>query len=131
MRDTDERIEQMRRRTGELRHKREGTTLIMSGGWCMVLFAALLEVIMNYGGGTIATGTYAGTTLLNETAGGYVLVAVTAFMVGVAITVLLRARAETKAQNAPAQEQASCIPEGTDGNESAKSTGSGTGTLYS
>ena len=98
MRDTSERIASMHRRTRELRHKREGTTLIMSGGGCMALFVALLGFVMNFGGGTLATGTYTGTMLLSENVGGYVLVAVMAFMAGVAVTVFLRERTRAKSK---------------------------------
>ena len=96
MKDTGERIELMHRRTRELRHKRERTTLIMSGGSCMVLFVALMEAVMNFGGGMLTAGAYTGTMLLSENAGGYVIVAVMAFMAGVAVTVFLRERTRAK-----------------------------------
>jgi heme O synthase-like polyprenyltransferase len=50
-------------------------------------------------GGT--AGVYSGSMMLFENAGGYVLLAIGAFMAGVIITVLLKRRQEKNKQNGP------------------------------
>ena len=59
---------------------------------CVFLLLSLVTVLGQLGGGGVATISegMAASSLLAESAGGYVLTAVVAFMVGVVITVFLR-----------------------------------------
>ena len=89
MRSTEQRIAVMHRRARELKRRRDGTALIMYGSSCAVLFAALVCMIGQFAGETVTAGLYTGASLLDVSAGGYVLVAVIAFMLGVIITAFL------------------------------------------
>jgi len=94
MKCAEERRRLLYRRAEELKKKRDRQILSLSVGAGGLLFAALL------GAGTLLqndqpagltlslTGSYTGSSLLSESAGAYVLVAVLAFMAGVVITAL-------------------------------------------
>ena len=93
----EERLESLHERMEDRRHKRElrKTGLI---GICST-FMAILLVLSILGGATHNGGTagmFSGSTMLFDSAGGYVLVAVVAFMLGATIVVLLIRRKNKK-----------------------------------
>lgn len=95
MRTPEERVLAVHARMDALRRARERRKTGILGMGSVLLAVCLLLVIGAAGavhpGGT--AGVYSGATMLFENAGGYVLVAVLAFMAGVVITVaLLRKR---------------------------------------
>ena len=95
MRTPEERVPAVHARMDALRRARERWKTGILGMGSTLLALCLLLVISAAGtvhpGGT--AGIYSGATMLFENAGGYVLVAVLAFMAGVVITaVLLRRR---------------------------------------
>ena len=89
MRSTEERIDLMHRRAEELRKRRE--KVILAGiGTMSALLGIILIVFTGYSigaPGTVTDTAMAGTSLLSESAGGYVLVAVAAFFAAVLCTV--------------------------------------------
>ena len=97
MRTAEERLELMHSRAHDLKRQREATRMKGLGGatGALALCLVTLLYVMGKGGHDITGSGYAGTSLLSEDAGGYVLVAVAAFAVGVAITaILIRYRRE-------------------------------------
>ncbi|MBO4627425.1 MAG: hypothetical protein J5645_05580 [Lachnospiraceae bacterium] len=92
MKSIDERIALLNHKVYELQRKRERRLLAVSGAACLALFAALLVVVkklavnVTEGAGELFTGS----SLLGDSAGGYVLVAVVAFMLGVVIAVTIK-----------------------------------------
>lgn len=95
----EERIESLHERMEERRQKRERrkTGLI---GTCSAFMAVFL-VLSILGGATHNGGTagmFSGSTMLFDSAGGYVLVAVIAFMLGATIVVLLIRQKNKKAR---------------------------------
>ena len=91
MKTTEERLEVIHRRARALKRQRDAARMRGLGGASGAMAICLVALITVFGkGGHDITGSgYAGTSLLSESAGGYVLVAVVAFAIGVAITVLL------------------------------------------
>ena len=94
MRTPEERVLAVRARMDALRRARERRKTGILGMGSALLALCLLLVIGAAGavhpGGT--AGLYSGAVMLFENAGGYVLVAVLAFMAGVVITVALLRR---------------------------------------
>ena len=94
---SEERIASLHRRMNALQERQETLeerkTAALGAG-CGVLAVCLLALIISEGrpvsGGT--AGLYSGATMLFENAGGYVAIAVAAFMIGVVITVWLLKR---------------------------------------
>ena len=95
-----ERIMSLHRRMEERRHRRERRENGALSAAAAVVTACLLLVI--YGGGTAhlggTAGLYSGSMMMFENAGAYVLVAMLAFMAGVAVTVALLHR-RNKSEN--------------------------------
>ena len=95
MRTSEERIALLYERATVLRRREDEKRLILTGGASGTLLAVLLTVMLHLdlrSGGT-AGNQFTGASLLGESAGGYVLVAVIAFVVAVVSTVLcLRSR---------------------------------------
>ena len=89
MRDHRERLAVLHRRSDEIRHGRDAASLFMQGAGCTVLFILLALTVGMYSGGAEPVSLYTGASLLDENAGGYVLVAVIAFMAGAAVTAYL------------------------------------------
>lgn len=91
MRTAEERLEALHSRAYALKKQRDVTWMRGLGGVSGAMAVCLVAMITVFGkGGHGITGSgYAGTSLLSESAGGYVLVAVIAFAIGVAVTVLL------------------------------------------
>lgn len=91
MRSEEDRIQRLHRRTAQLKRQRRRHQLAGLGSasaFLMVLLAALL-LQTNELSPSIPEGGYTGSSLLGESAGGYVLAAVIAFSVGVIITALV------------------------------------------
>ena len=97
MNTTEERIERIHKRAKELEEERKKRILGIEGavtaalGICLIVMVAFLGV--NGGGLTVSTVTdtgLAGASLLEPGAGSYIIVALVAFMFGVALTVLIR-----------------------------------------
>ena len=91
MMTAEERVAALHLRMRERRRAREQLRTRVLGAGCLGL-AACLALMIKRGGAGGTAGPYSGSMMLFENAGGYVLVAVLAFMAGVAITVLLRER---------------------------------------
>ena len=85
---SEERMEALHARMAALREKRERrrTTALGVGSAGLAVCLAALIFGGSHPGGT--TGPYSGAAMLFEDAGGYVLAAVLAFMLGVIVTVL-------------------------------------------
>ncbi len=92
MRNTEERIERLHKRAKQLEARRERRFTALAVSFCLILFASLLGIIRQVAGQItdVTVNSYAGASLLSSEAGGYVLVAVIAFMLGVVVTVLVR-----------------------------------------
>ena len=88
MRSTEERINLMHRRTEELRKRRE--RMILAGmGSVSAFLGLILLVVTVYSAeapGAITDAAMAGTSMLADSVGGYVMVAVVSFIVAVVIT---------------------------------------------
>lgn len=91
MRTAEERLEILHNRADQLIKKRETAWRRGLGGASGALAICLVALISVYeeGGHRITGSGYAGTSLLSESAGGYVIIAVIAFAVGVAVTAAL------------------------------------------
>ena len=90
MRTQKERIELMHARAGEIRRQRERRTMGVLSLSCIVVFTGLLAaisklVIIHPG---IDSDGYAGSSLLDSSVGGYILVGVVTFVAAVIITLL-------------------------------------------
>jgi len=91
MRTDAERIELIHQRATRLRRKKNRKKLTVFGGASVFLSAVLLLMVHQmFGLSESITGEpYTGSSLLSESAGGYVLTAVTAFVPGVVITAVI------------------------------------------
>lgn len=90
MMTNEERIREVHRRMAVLKRKRELTRLRAWGGVTALLFACLMAVtVFSFHGHGLIGNSASGTSLLSDAAGGYVLVGVLAFMLGVTVTVIL------------------------------------------
>ncbi len=98
MKTAQERIESMHWRAAQLRRRRENAALGQLGAVCGMLALCLIgmAVGMSQAHTGISPGAYTGTAMLFESAGGYVLVGVIAFMAGVALTAALIRRRKRK-----------------------------------
>ena len=98
MKSNEERIRLMHIRAGEIKRKKDGLALFVSGSICSALFVALLFVALGfYGQSSAYPGeTFTGSSLLANNIGGYVLVAVVAFMLGAVITVMVKRQKNKK-----------------------------------
>ena len=91
MRTQEERIRQLHIRAYELQRQVDGKKTAGLGGLCTGLFALLVTCMIHVNDvyqNTAHTGLQ-GSSLLSESAGGYVLTAVIFFMLGVIISVTL------------------------------------------
>ena len=90
MRSKEERIRLLHQRAAGLQKKNDVRRLLTAGGISTVLFAALLSLTIYLQGLTGYAGDqFTASSLLADSAGGYVLVAVIFFMLGVLISVAL------------------------------------------
>ena len=86
MRNVEERITLMHRRAAELqKEKHDRVMMSIFGSMSMCLFSCLLSLTMVFSraGHAIVPETATAASLLSENVGGYVLVAVVSFMLGV------------------------------------------------
>ncbi len=90
MKSTNERISLMHERAKELKRKKDRAVMIVYSAACIVLFCGLIGLIRYYNGQSagVTGDMYTASSLIAENVGGYVLVAVFAFSVGVIFTVL-------------------------------------------
>ena len=91
MRNTEENLSRMHARAAELRRKSNRTRTGIAGavsGALAICLVFVMHQIQSVGHGIIG-GQTTGSSLLSDSAGGYVLVAVVAFAAGVAITALI------------------------------------------
>ncbi len=81
-------------RMRELQRRRDNRLIAVAGSSCATLVIALVALIARFGGlrHEVLSSEYAGASLLADDVGGYVLVALAAFMAGAAIVAFLRAR---------------------------------------
>ncbi len=98
MRNVEERMAMVTNRIRALERRRERRETAGLSALSVFLVLALVTLLGQLGGG--GTGTFpegmAASSLLAESAGGYVLTAVLAFMAGVTVTVLLKRKQERK-----------------------------------
>ncbi len=90
MKTSEQRVAAMHKRTEELSRRREKDILFLTAACSCILLVVLVPVTAALGGLT-AEGPGSGFTaasLLGESAGGYILAALGAFMAGVIITVI-------------------------------------------
>ena len=90
MKSNEERIRLMHERAAGIQKKKDARLLLTTGGVSAALFAVLLSLTIYLQGLTGYIGDqFTASSLLSESAGGYVLVAVAFFMLGALISVLL------------------------------------------
>ena len=95
MRTAEERILLVHRRTLEIKNKVIRRRLLVSGAVSAAVFFLLIWAVKlagDYAGGSIGSisSGYTASSMLNENTGSYVLVAVLAFMAGVALTATVK-----------------------------------------
>ncbi|MCR5651113.1 MAG: hypothetical protein K6F86_08040 [Lachnospiraceae bacterium] len=86
-------LKEILKRSDAVVHRRNKNACAYLGGASAVMFAALVAVIMMLPGGGAAEfteGSVYGAFLLSPQAGGYVLVAVLSFVIGVTVTLFIR-----------------------------------------
>ena len=90
MRTAEERIKLLHSRASELKRVRDRKRLYLTGCASVCLFTLLFTVLAktNYNAGSPAGNSFAGSSMLKESAGGYVLFAVISFVAAVAITLV-------------------------------------------
>ena len=86
----DEMILRMHERAAQRRAEKERRILAAAGGGGAALIALLVGIIirLDKGGHSISRMSFAGASLLGNDVGGYVLIALIAFLAGVTITVI-------------------------------------------
>ena len=91
MRNTQERISEMHERAREIRRKRDRLRTAAAGTVSGLLTVCLVFVLhrMEHLNHAILNEDSTGSSLLSDSAGGYVLIAVLAFAVGVIITAVI------------------------------------------
>ena len=102
----EERVAALHTRMAALRERRERRKTAALSAGCAGLTVCLAALIFgrSHPGGT--AGAYTGATMLFEDAGGYVLAAVLAFMLGVIITVLcIRFRRKHESEQADTKKE--------------------------
>ena len=94
MRTNEELLQAMHQRVAAIERRKINTKTVATGGVCSMLMLGLLFLIIRFGGvqHRILSSDYSGASLLADDVGGYVLVALAAFMAGAAIVAFLRAR---------------------------------------
>ena len=89
MYDTTERVRRAKRAARQMLRKQERRALRRLGTLCMALALVLTGALTHFAGSIPGTVQDAyGATLLADSAGGYVLVGVAAFVIAVALTVI-------------------------------------------
>lgn len=92
MKSNEERIELMHKKAEKLRHERNKRLMAVSGSAFALIFALLVVASVRLGTQVAdhAEATFAASSLFSVSIGAYVMVALIAFMIGVAITVLIK-----------------------------------------
>ncbi len=98
MKSNEERIELMHKKAKKLQYERNRRLMIGSAIVGAMLFAVLIvsSVVFNVQIEGTAETTFAASSLFSYSLGGYVMVAVIAFMIGVVITVILKKHTKRK-----------------------------------
>lgn len=101
MRTADERVSLLHKRAAELKRQREKRYMALWGGVSAFLSVFLLILISQVRRVTypIENNRFAGSSLLGESAGGFVLVALIAFTGGVVITLIIQRHRERGRKN--------------------------------
>ena len=90
MRSNEERVRLMHERAAGIQREKDRGRLITAGGISTALLVVLLSLMIYLQGLTgYLGGQFTASSLLSESVGGYVIVAVIFFMLGVLISVLL------------------------------------------
>lgn len=91
MKTAEERIKKLHKRAAELKRQRDKRYLTGFGSASVFLAVMLAVAIMQTDElfHSVTDGEYVGSSLLSESTGAYVLVAVAAFFIGVIITAVL------------------------------------------
>ena len=109
MRDTARRVALVKKRVRENTRRRQRREVRGLSAACVVLFAALMKTTgIAIGPGQVAAQGLFGAMLLQESAGGYVLVGVAAFTAAAALTVVcmrLHEREKRKRKNPEQKEE--------------------------
>ena len=92
MRSNEERIELMHKKAEKLRREKNKRLMAVSTCIAALLFAVLIAASIGIDSqvGGCAETTFAASSLFAVSIGGYVIVAVVAFMIGVVITALIK-----------------------------------------
>ena len=108
MRTAEERLELLHSRACALKREREAVWMRGIGGTSCLLTVCLLALLstVSRGGHDVRGSGYVGTSLLSESAGAYVLVAVIAFAAGVVITAALIRYREKERRDKATEEKA-------------------------
>ena len=106
MRTANEMILAVHERMAVLERQQEKRRITTAGAGCAVLGFAVLFLIARFGGTkhAVLPAEYSGASLLADDIGGYILVALAAFMAGAAITALIRARRRKQEAHKPDRE---------------------------
>ncbi len=80
MRTTTERLALLYQRVSKMQRRRDRTALVLQGSGRAVLLTVLVTMVRHYSGNAEMTALFTGASLLDENVGGYVMVAVIAFM---------------------------------------------------
>ena len=98
MKSNEERIELMHKKAKKLQYERNRRLMIGSAIVGVMLFAVLIvsSVVFNVQIEGTAETTFAASSLFSYSLGGYVMVAVIAFMIGVVITVIIKKHTKRK-----------------------------------
>jgi hypothetical protein len=97
---TEERLAALHTKMNERRRMRERRRTGYIGACCVLLSVCLVLLIFGSGAHNCASaGIFSGSMMLFEGSGGYVLIAVVAFMAGAAITILLIKKKERDAKS--------------------------------
>lgn len=92
MRTNEERMRMLHERAMQLQQQNGKRFAHRIGGICTVLLVALIGIIAGLQGqpAELAKGDFTASSLLAQSAGGYVLVAAIAFMLGVVVTIAIK-----------------------------------------
>lgn len=93
MRSKEERISLIHTRAARIKRRQDKNIITGIGSLCavlLILLSGMMNMLVTSSKLSDSTGMYAGSSLLDASAGGYVLTAIVAFMVGVIITVICK-----------------------------------------
>ena len=106
MKTSEERIVLLHKRAEELEQRRNRSKMALWGSTSAGLMILLLAVALHFAGDVhvIADARFTASSMLNESAGGYVLTAVVSFVAAVIITVIC-IRSQRKKTKPPGQDE--------------------------